>query len=244
MTQTQTAQTSQSNPDPSPPLTPDEEWALVADVQARTQLLKRKKEGLTLAEKRICIRGERALRLLINECRPVIWDKIYRSSLSHRIPRDEMYQLGVMCVERAANNHNPRKPGRQRSFKNWVSFQLNQRFINSFNKEFRYQRRNKAACDQQIHSDSTSNGYTPLKSAFYQALREKLEQIINDSLPEHEAKLMHDYYLEDKESKYIAASLGIKPKTVMWHIRKSCKQLRENPQLKELATFVFSADPS
>ena len=235
MTQTQTVQTSQSNPDLRISLTPDEEWALVANVQARTQLLKRKKEGLTLAEKRICIRGERALRLLVQECRPVILAQIYHSNLSHRIPREEMFQIGLMCVEQAANSHNPNKPGKQRSFKNWVSLKLRSRLINCFVTEFRYHRRGKAYCDQQIHSNSVSDEYTPIKSACNQDLRDKLEQIINDSLPEHEAKLIHDYYLGGKESKYIAANLGIKPKTVMWHIRQSRKQLRENPQLQELA---------
>ena len=235
MTQTQAIQASQSNPDSRIPLTPDEEWALVADVQARTQLLKSKKEGLTMAEKRICIRGERALRLLVQDCHRLIWWHVHRSSFSRHIPRDEMYQLGVMCVEQAANSHNPNKPGKQRSFKNWVSFQLKQRFIECFRKEFRYQRRNKAACDQQIHSECVSNGYTPFKSAFYQALREKLDQIITTSLTDQKAKLIQAHYWHGKDSANIAAHFGIKRKTVNGYLYESRKQLRDNPQLQELA---------
>ena len=244
MTQTQTVQPKQSNPAPRIPLTPDEEWALVADVQARTQLLKRKKEGLTLAEKRICIKGERALRLLVQDCHRLIWWHIHHFHTSNRIPMDEMYQLGVMVVESAANNHNPNKSGRQRTFTNWFSLQLKQHFIKLSKKESGYHRRCKSACDQLIHSDCVSDGYTPLKSACDQGLREKLEQIINKSLPEHEAKMIHDYYLRDKQSKYIAASLGVSSKTVMVHIGQSREQLRENPQLRELAESVFSTTPN
>ncbi|NJR57342.1 MAG: sigma-70 family RNA polymerase sigma factor [Acaryochloris sp. CRU_2_0] len=235
MTQTQFTQATQSNPDPNNPLTPDEEWALVAHVQARTQLLKDKKEGLTLDEKRICLRGERALKVLVDECQRVIWAHIYRSNFSHRIPIEEMYQLALMCVEQAANNHNPNKPGKQTSFKNWVSLQLRRRLIDRFDKEFRYHRRGKAYCDQLIHTNGVSDGYTPIESACNQGLREKLERIINDSLPDHEAKLIHEYYLRGNESKRIAASLGITAPTVMSHIRESRKQLRDNPQIRELA---------
>ncbi len=161
MAQTQTAQASQSNPAPRIPLTPDEEWALVADVQARTQLLERKKEGLTLAEKRICIRGERALKVLVKECHRVIWAQIHRSKFTYRIPVEDMYQIGLMCVQLAANSYNPNRPGKQRSFKNWVSLILRRRLINRIDTESRYHRRGKAYCDQQIHSDCVSNGYTP-----------------------------------------------------------------------------------
>ncbi|KAI9129345.1 sigma-70 family RNA polymerase sigma factor [Acaryochloris sp. CCMEE 5410] len=225
-------------------LTEQQAWELASQVKARTQLLKHKKEGLTLAEKRICLRGERALRLLINECRPIIWAQIYRFIGSERISRDEMYQLGVMCVERAANNHNPNKPGRQRKFKSWVSFQLRQRFLNLFRGEFRFCRRNRNTCNQLIHTNRNSDGYTPLDSALNKDLRERLDQIITTSLTEQKAKLLQAYYWQDRDSASIASHFGIKRETVKGYLYESRKQLRENPQLKELAESVFSATPN
>lgn len=225
-------------------LTEQEEWALVAHVKERTQLLKHKKEGLTLAEKRICLRGERALRLLVEECRRVIWAQIYRFNGSEHISTEEMYQLGVMCVERAANNHNPNKPGRQRKFKSWVSFQLRQRFLNLFDKEFGYYRRNKVTCEKLKYIKPVGDEGIPIDAEPTNYLREKLDQIITASLPDDKAKLLQSYYWQGEGSDKIAANLGISSSTVRRHLRVSREQLRGNPQIKELAESVLSATPS
>ena len=244
MAQTQTIQASQSNPDPRIPLTPDEEWALVAHVQARTQLLEHKKEGLTMDEKRICHRGERALRLLVQDCHRLIWWHVNRSNFSYRIPKEEMYQIGLMCVDLAANSHNPNKPGKQRSFKSWVSLKLRSRLINRFDTEFRYHRRGKAYCDQQIHNNDISNGYTPLKLAFYQALREKLEQIIQTSLIGKKAEVFRAYYLQNEESKQIADSLGLKVETVWKYNQLSRRTAPRKPTTPRVGRVVLNIIPA
>lgn len=221
-------------------LTEQEEWALVAQVKERTQLLKRKKEGLTLAEKRICIRGERALRLLVQECHPVIWSLINRFNGSQYIPTEEMYQLGVMCVERAANNHNPNKPGRKKGFKSWVLFQLRQLFIKLFDKEFGYYRRNKAICEELKLIKPVGDEDTPIDAKSNNDLKDKLDQIITASLPDYKAKLLQAYYWQGQDSANIANNFGLPRGTVNNYLRASRKQLRENPQLKELADSVLS----
>ena len=213
-------------------------------VKARTQLLKHKKEGLTLAEKRICLRGERALRLLVQECRPVILAQIHRFNGSKHIPTEEMYQLGVICVERAANNHNPNKPGRKKGFKSWVSFQLRQLFIQLFDKEFGYYRRNKATCEKLKCIKPVGDEGIPIDVEPTNYLREKLDQIITASLPDDKAKLIQAHYWQGEGSTNIAARLGLSRWTVSKYLRVSREQLRENPQIKELAESVLSAVPS
>lgn len=225
-------------------LTEQEQWALVAHVKERTQLLKRKKEGLTLAEKRICLKGERALKLLVDECRRVIWAQIYRFNLDHRTPTEELYQIGLICVELAANSYNPNKPGKQRNFKNWVSLKLRSRLFNRFDTEFRYHRRSKAYCDQLINTNCTSNGYTLLDSAINKGLREKLDQIITTSLTDQQAKMIQAHYWQGKDAGNIAAHFGINRGVVRTYLYRSRKQLRENPQIKALAESVLSTAPN
>ncbi|NJR56679.1 MAG: sigma-70 family RNA polymerase sigma factor [Acaryochloris sp. CRU_2_0] len=198
-------------------------------------IAQKQKEGLTLDEKRICLRGDRALKALADECRRVIWAHIYRSNFSHRIPREEMYQIGLMCVELAANTHNPNKPGKQRSFKSWVALKLRGRLINRFDKEFRYHRRGKAYCEQLIHSNGVTDEYTPDEFVGNRDLSAKLEHIIQTSLTGKQAQVFQDYYLHNQEPTQIANRLDLKVGTVWKYNQLSRQQLRNNPQLRELA---------
>lgn len=221
-----------------------EQWILATHVKARTQLLKRKKEGLTLDERRICIKGERALRLLVEECRRVIWAQIYRFNFDHRTPTEELYQIGLMCVELAANSYSPNRPGKRRNFKGWVSLKLRSRLFNRFDTEFRYHRRGKAYCDQFINTNCTSNTYTPLDSAINKGLRDKLDQIITTSLTDQQAKIIQAHYWQGRDAGNIATHFGINRGMVRTYLYRSRKQLRENPQIKELAESVLSTAPN
>ncbi|QUY45835.1 sigma-70 family RNA polymerase sigma factor [Acaryochloris marina] len=244
MVQTVISQDSYSNRSTREGLTEQEEWALVAHVKERTQLLKRKKEGLTLEEKRICLRGDRAMGLLVKECRPVILAQIHRFNGSEHIPTEEMYQLGVICVERAANNHNPNKPGRKKGFKSWVSFQLRQLFIKLFDKEFGYYRRTKVTCEKLKCIKPVGHEDIPIDTEPNNDLRDKLDQIITTALPDFNVKLIQAHYWQGEGSANIAASLGLSRWTVRKYLRVSREQLKENPQIKELVSSVFSAAPS
>jgi RNA polymerase sigma factor (sigma-70 family) len=216
-------------------LTNEQVWDFVFQIRARTELLKHKKDNFTLEEERIRINGERALRAIVKDFYRLIWAVIHRFNVSDRFTFDEMYCIAVRVVEHAANSHNPIRGKRQKSFSGWVFMQLRQHFMRLFRDEFAYIRRNKAAYNNLKNNACFSNDKTPLKVLLEEDFREQIEQIVTASFSERRSEIFKEYYLNEEPVKNIAIKLGISRVTVETNTSKVRKQLRENPQFRELA---------
>ena len=72
----------------------------VQQVQARAALLKQKTD-FTLTEQRIILQGNRAFESLLCQFRHMIFSLIHRYSVSERYTFDELYEFGVIELERA-----------------------------------------------------------------------------------------------------------------------------------------------
>ncbi|KAI9130210.1 sigma factor [Acaryochloris sp. CCMEE 5410] len=158
-------------------LTTDEQLALVSQVQARTLLLKQKKAGLTLEETRICLRGERALKALVEGHHKMIWLMIHRFNFSDRLTTDELFQIGIITIEKAANYYNPTRPGRYRRFSSWVFFLLRQKFRNLFKQELGYEHKRKTLYGQLRMNAPLCNHDTPQDFAILEELKQLLKPL-------------------------------------------------------------------
>lgn len=215
-------------------LTTDEQLAFVSQVQARTQLLKQKKTGLTLEEKRIRLRGERALKALVDGYHKMIWAMIHRFNLSNRLTIDEMYQIGVITIEKAANYYNPNRTGRQRKFSTWVFFLLRQKFRSIFKRELGYENKQKTLYVQLSMNAPLCNEYTPQDFAILEEFKQLLKPIIKTLSPKKQIQAFRAFYLEGEATQQIALDLGLTVGSLKTYLYEARKQLRGNPQIHEL----------
>lgn len=215
-------------------LTTDEQLALVSQVQARTQLLKQKKTGLTLIEKRIRLRGERALKALVEGYHRLIWSMIHRFNFSNRLTIDEMYQISVITVEKAANYYNPNRIGRQRRFSSWVFFLLRQKFRNIFAHELGFERKQKTLYGQLTLNAPLCNEDTPQDFAILEELKQLLKPIIKTLSFKKQIQAFRAFYLKGETTQQIALSLGLTVGSIKTYLYEARKQLRDNPQIREL----------
>lgn len=215
-------------------LTTDEQLAFVSQVQARTQLLKQKKTGLTPEEKRVCLRGERALKALVEGYHRLIWMMIHRFNLSNRLTIDEMYQISVITLEKAANYYNPNRPGRCRNFTAWVFFLLRQKFRDIFARELGYERKQKTLYGQLTLNASLCNQDTPQDFAILEELKQLLKPIIKTLSIKKQVQAFRAFYLEGETIRQIALNLGLTAGSVKVYLYEGRKQLRGNPQIHEL----------
>lgn len=214
-------------------LTDEEAWKLVAQVKARTELLKRKEDNFTLEEQRIRINGERAFNTLVNECSRLIWSLVHRFNFSNRVTSDEMFQLARIAIHRAVNNHKSGKAQNPKSFMGWVFLYIKSKFIDLYREELRYVRRVKAAKDS-LKAQFSSNQETPLQLAIERNLGEIVNQEIDSILPERNRFVVKAFYLQDQERKQIGRSIGRSDQVVSELKRNSLNQLSNQPRIKEL----------
>lgn len=234
MTHTNTFPTRQGKQFPDRYLTTDEQLAFVSQVQARTQLLKQKKTELTLAEKRICLRGERALKALVDGCRGLIWSMIHRFNFSNRLSTDEMYQIGVITIEKAANYYNPNRAGRCRRFTAWVFFLLRQKFRNIFKRELGYENKQKTLYAQLSLNTPLCNENTPQDFAILEEFKQLLKPIIKTLSLKKQVQAFRAFYLEGEATQQIALDLDLTVGSLKTYLYEARKQLRGNPQIHEL----------
>ncbi|NJM68242.1 MAG: sigma-70 family RNA polymerase sigma factor [Acaryochloris sp. RU_4_1] len=216
-------------------LTTEEQLALVSQIQERTKLLKKKKAGLTLEEMRIRLRGERALKTLVHNCHRLIWSLINRFNFSDRLSNDELYQIGIITVERAANSYNPNWPGKPRNFTAWVFFLLRQKFRNLFKRELGLERK-RATLHEQIRANARlCNDDTSLEFAIFEELKQLLKPILKTLTFHKQGQAFRAFYLQGETKHQIAISLGMTDNSVRTYLYEARKQLRGNPQIRELA---------
>ena len=216
-------------------LTPDQEWALILQVRARNELLKRKTQDLTLDEKRIHITGERAFKTLIESYRRVIWSLIYRFQFTERFTTDEMYQVALIATEKALNCYDPQSFERVSSFGGWVHCRIRFAFLTLMRAEFRFADRNRAFCKVLKQDAHDVDERTPLKAAMQADLRAQLEKVILESLSTQNALLIKAYYANQKKVKVVAAEFALTAQAVENRNLRSRAQMRKHPRIQELA---------
>ena len=220
-------------------LTAEQTMALVMQIKQRNEFLKINKGTLTLEEKLLCIRGERAFNELLDEYQGYIWSIIHRYNFADRITTDEMYQYAVIAFNRAISTHNPDKPVIQKTFSGWVYLHIKSKFSDLYRAELRRSKRVEAASGSlKIYFQSDNN--TPLDSAIEENLKEIIDQETEAALPQRKTQVLRSFYLQGLSRTDIARSVKCSPKTVDYLRRDSLKELSTRPKLRELAEAYFS----
>jgi RNA polymerase sigma factor (sigma-70 family) len=216
-------------------LTLEQELALVAQIKERNELLKSKKDSLTLEEQRIRLRGERAFNRLVKEYKCLIWSLVNRFSFVERITEDEMYQIAIIAINYAISKHDPDRFGKRRMFSSWVSMKVKCRLIDMYRSELCLCNRTRAIHVALVKNSCFANNQTPLTFSMEEDLRTQLDRIVTSSMSNENAHMFKKFYLEGKQTSHIAMELGTTYRFVEGRNRRSRDQLRKNPRLQELA---------
>ena len=215
-------------------LTVEQELALIAQVQERTQLLKSKTDPLTPEEQRTRIQGERAFERLLADNKGTICRLIHRYNFLNRIAFDEMYQIALVAFEKAVSSFNPKCSGKQRKFTSWVFLKISSKYISLYRSELVFSRKVKSAYDA-LRACDKPNEYRPPNPLPEASLKEIILQEIESSLPKSDVQILKDYYFHEYPAKEIALSFGYSSAVLYKRKRNSLEQLRTNPRLQELA---------
>lgn len=215
-------------------LTPDQELALIVQVQERTQLLQSKTACLTLDEHRIRIQGERAFNRLVEDYKGTIYRLIHRYRFLNRITFDEMYQIALVAFEKAVSSFNPKCPGKQRKFSSWAFLKITSKYISLYRSELVYSRKVRSAYEGARATDKPSE-YQPPAPLPQANLKQIIVQEIEASLPMSDAQILKDFYINRYSMKVIALNFGYSTEVLNKCKRQSLRKLRTNPRLQELA---------
>ena len=196
--------------------------------------MKFKKDGFTLEEHRIRIRGERAFNTLLEDYQGVMWRLVMRYSFLNRLTLDEMYQIAMVAVERAVSTHDPNRAGKQRKFSSWVFLKISSRFISLYRTELVHSRKLRAAYEGARNSVKPREYRMPDPMPKVNLKAVMLEEI-ESTLTPADAQILKDCYIHRTPRRAVAQQLGYSLSFLDIRKRAGLRQLRANPRIQELA---------